>query len=112
MGDVIRFDWAGSKILNGTITPSKKFTHFIEIYQSGHIIGYNPGKSFFYIYKEDWILAMDTVCVSHIDKMFYGGKKTDDNAYEFFIVSGFILYVSLVLLVLCKTFKPFSLIKY
>lgn len=91
MGDVLRFDWAGSKL--GMSTPSKKFTKFIHIYQTGHYICYNPGKSFFYIFREDWTVALDTVAISRIDKMYYGGRKTEENAFEFFIVSGATLNV-------------------
>ncbi len=95
MGDVIRFDWAGTKI--GNVTMPKKFKRFVQIHQTGHFICYNPGKSFFYIFSEDWTLVMDTVAISPIDKLFYGGKQlAEENAFEFFTVSGATLNVRFV----------------
>lgn len=49
MGDVIRFDWTGSRL--GNLVPPKRFLKFIHIHQTGHYICYNPGKANFYILR-------------------------------------------------------------
>lgn len=84
MGEIIRYDWSGKKL--GTISPTKRFIRFIYIHQTGNFIGYNPGKSAMYILKEEFHLAMDTVCISPIDRIVFSGKKTEENAVEFFCV--------------------------
>ncbi|ODN00596.1 hypothetical protein Ocin01_06074 [Orchesella cincta] len=85
MGEIIRYDWAGKKL--GSVVPTKKFIKFIYIPQTGNFICYNPGKSVFFILKEEFHLAMDAVSISPIDKIVYSGRRTDENSFEFFIVN-------------------------
>jgi len=92
MGDVLRYDWSGKKL--GIVTPTKRFARFIHIHQTGNYVAYNPGKSFFYIFREDWTVAMDTVSIMPIDKIVYSGRKTDESVVDFFIISGATLNVS------------------
>lgn len=84
MGEIIRYSWCGQK--QGTFQPSKMFTRFIHMPLCGYYVAYSPGKSAMYLLKEDLNLAMDTVCISPIDRIVYAGGKTEEGNYEYFCI--------------------------
>jgi len=92
MNGVIKFDWAGTKL--ATITPSKRFTKFVHVPKPGCYLAFTPGKSIFYVLKEDFTVIVDMVSLVPVDRMIYGGRNIEDNAFEFFICSGTSLNVS------------------
>lgn len=80
--EISRYDWTGTKV--GSVLPTKKFTRFIFIPETGNYIGYTPGKMAIYILKEEFQSATDSICIMPIEKIVYSGKKTEENSVEFY----------------------------
>ena len=92
LGQILRYDWAGNP-LPPSRPPSKKFTKFLYLQHSGNYILWTPKKSGFYITKEDFSIAIDSMAVAPIGTIIYGNKKGEEGV-DFFIISECTLIVS------------------